>query len=100
MTLDDLPNHLDKMISNQKEKARKTFVAKYKGENIVCRSGKSSWPSIGAAKNAIINHFESLERLYSRYGYKYGLGEWNEVVKKEKDFRAKLWELIEFVQLT
>ena len=63
-TLDQLPDLLDKMLSEQKEQKNKTYVARYKGQNLIVRSGKSSWKKVGHAKTAIIQHFDNEEREY------------------------------------
>lgn len=108
-TLDDLSAVLDGMISSQKEKRQKTYVARYKGQNIVTKSGKSSWKQPGHAKNAIIRHFHQEEYDYRRSPYKgerivYGevydrKFSWEISRERSKQFRAKLWELIEIVEL-
>lgn len=105
-TLDELPAILDSMISSQKEKKSKTYVAKYKGKNLIMRSGKSSWKAINHAKLAILNHFERKEHNYI-YAF---VDEWNKNDKwtpayykaisgRKEEFRAKLWELVEIVEL-
>lgn len=107
-TLDELPTLLDSMISSQKEKKLKTYVAKYKGKNLVMTSGKSSWKAMNHAKAAVLNHFSYEEQRYKypptekyigadgreRQNYDYSQAE-----KREKEFRAKLWELVEIVEL-
>jgi hypothetical protein len=105
--LKELETILDTMISKQKEKKARTFVAKYKGKNLVMRSGKSSWRQIGHAKLAVLNHFEPQEHLYKYYpnGKRNEDGKVNPFVsqgseEREKEFRAKLFELIEIVELT
>ncbi len=100
-SLDDLPAILDEMISSQKEKKSKTYVAKYKGKNITVRSGKSSWKAVNHAKAAIIQHFSYREeREYKYYDYvRYETFDYKLAEKREKEFRAKLWELIEIVEL-
>ena len=109
--LNELTECLDKMLSKQKEKKARTFVARYKGENLITSSGKSSWKAVNHAKAAIILHFSKLEDSYA-YGYE--LDEngraprnflfWDKFTYAEKDkrreeFRQKLWELIEIVEL-
>ncbi len=108
--LNELTNCLDKMISKQKEKKARTFVARYKGKNIVTSSGKSSWKAVNHAKAAILLHFSSIEDSYV-YDYEYDekghkplYYVWNKFSYEERDkrreeFRKKLWELIEIVEL-
>ena len=107
--LNQLTDCLDKMISKQKEKKARTFVARYKGKNIVTSSGKSSWKAINHAKSAILLHFSSIKDSYV-YDYEYDesrryqVRDWNkfsyeERKKREEEFRQKLWELIEIVEL-
>ena len=98
--LKELETILDTMISKQKEKKARTFVAKYKGKNLVVRSGKSSWKATNHAKAAIIQHFCQAEQHYV-----YPEGYWRtlppeERKKRKQEFRAKLFELIEIVELT
>ena len=102
MTLDDLPQILEDMLSKQKEKRAKTFVARYKNKNLIMRSGKSSWKAVGHAKSAIIRHFHGLECQYKwDHDLKYGDPDYYKTVEtREKEFRAKLFELIEIVELT
>ena len=105
--LNELTEHLDKMFSKQKEKKVKTFVARYKGQNIVTKSGKSSWKAVNHAKAAIVLHFSSLEDSYL-YGHELGTPfryrnlnnfTYQERSERQEEFRKKLWELIEFVEL-
>lgn len=107
--LDELTDCLGKMISKQKEKKTRTFVARYKGKNLVTSSGKSSWKAINHAKAAILLHFSSIEDSYV-YDYEYDEGrrwqvhDWNKFSYEERDkrkeeFRQKLWELIEIIEL-
>lgn len=103
MTLDDLPQILDNMLSKQKEKRAKTFVARYKNKNLIMRSGKSSWKAVNHAKSAIIRHFhnEEVKFVDGNRTLRYGdVGNWEELTALEKQFRAKLFELIEIVELT
>ena len=108
MNLDDLPKILDDMLSKQKEKRAKTFVARYKGKNLITRSGKSSWKAVNHAKAAITLHFKRLE---SAYVYDYNIGErWPQINydkfslkernERQKQFRENLFKLIEIVELT
>ena len=92
MELTDIPQILDNMLSKQKEKRAKTFVAKYKGQNLIVKSGKSSWKAIGHVKTAIIQHFHGEEYRYHGYG-----PDWRE---KKEQFRAELFKLIDIVELT
>lgn len=108
--LNDLNKSLDEMISKQKEKKARTFVARYKGKNLVTSSGKSSWKAVNHAKAAILLHFYELERAYV-YGYEldengrpprdYDLYKFTYAEKdqRQEEFRKKLWELIEIVEL-
>lgn len=107
--LDELTDCLEEMISKQKEKKARTFVARYKGKNLITSSGKSSWKAVNHAKAAILLHFSSLESAYV-YDYEYDtsksyqLRDWNkfsseERKKRQEEFRKKLWELIEIVEL-
>lgn len=99
-TLDDLPSLLDEMISPQKEKKSKTYVAKYKGKNLVLRSGKSSWKAVNHAKAAIRLHFSGAERDYKYHDYTdYNSWDHKKSEAREKEFCAKLWGLIEIVEL-
>ena len=109
-TLDELPEILDKMISRQKEKKARTYVARYKGKNLIMNSGKSSWKELHHAKSAVLCHFNSAETRYKyeeaekyrsadgteRQNYNYNK---DNIAKREKEFRAKLFELIEIVEL-
>ena len=103
--LNDLNKCLDKMISEQKEKRVRTFVARYKGKNLVTSSGKSSWKAVNHAKAAILLHFYDLEHAYVYdTGKSHQLRDWNkfsieEREKRQEEFRKKLWELIEIVEL-
>lgn len=98
--LNELTEYLDNMLSNQKEKKNRTFVARYNGKNIVTSSGKSSWKAVNHAKAAILLHFSSLEddyvyehdRTWDKFSYQ-------ERQKRQDEFRKKLWELIEIVEL-
>lgn len=109
MTLDDLPQILDNMLSKQKEKRAKTFVARYKGRNLIMASGKSSWKAVNHAKSAIIHHFHNEETAYE-YGWPqinppyrdrhFDKFTYEERNSREDQFRAKLFELIEIVELT
>ena len=109
--LNKLSENLESMLSKQKEKKARTFVARYNGKNIVTSSGKSSWKAVNHAKAAIILHFSKLE---DSYAYEYELDEngraprnflfWDKFTHAEKDkrreeFRQKLWQLIEIVEL-
>lgn len=107
--LDELTDCLEEMFSKQKEKKARTFVARYKGKNLVTNSGKSSWKAVNHAKAAILLHFSSIEDSYV-YDYEYDtnkryqLRDWNKFSREEKEkrqeeFRKKLWELIEIVEL-
>ncbi len=103
--LNQLEEHLDKMFSNQKEKKNRTFVARYKGKNIRTKSGKSSWKAVNHAKAAIVLHFSDLEHQYvydyegkKPYGY-WDKFDYQERDKRRDEFRKKLWEFIEIVEL-
>jgi hypothetical protein len=104
-TLDELPILLDKMISSQKEKKSKTFVVKYKGKNLIMRSGKSSWKAVGHAKSAVLNHFKQEENCYvysvinNWATNKYTPAYYQAISGRKEEFRAKLWELVEIVEL-
>jgi len=99
-SLDELPNILDEMISTQKEKKSKTYVAKYKNKNLVLRSGKSSWKAVNHAKAAIRLHFNTAESKYVYQDYTdYASWDFKKKEVREKEFVAKLWELIEIVEL-
>lgn len=102
--LNELEEHLDKMFSNQKEKKNRTFIARYKGKNIRTKSGKSSWKAVNHAKAAIILHFSHLEDQYAYNNYSRWPASntnltYQERDKRRDDFRKKLWELIEIVEL-
>lgn len=109
MTLDDLPKILDEMVSKQKEKRAKTFVARYNGKNLIMRSGKSSWKQVNHAKSAVINHFQHEETAY-KYGWPqinppfrergYDKFTYEERNNREDQFRAELFKLIDIVELT
>lgn len=107
--LNELNECLDKMFSKQKEKKVRTFIARYKGKNLVTSSGKSSWKAVNHAKAAILLHFSSIEDSYV-YDYEYNANkrcqvrDWNkfpreEREKRKEEFRKKLWELIEIIEL-
>lgn len=82
-------------------------MAKYKGKNLIMRSGKSSWKAVNHAKLAVLNHFESAEHSYvydwdyeTRYNMRnYDKFSHQEREERRKQFRAKLWELVEIVEL-
>jgi hypothetical protein len=103
--LEQLQQRLDQMLSDQKEKKNRTFVAKYKGKNIRTRSGKSSWKAVNHAKAALLLHFSHLEHQYVYYDYRNRVDRvWNkfssyETDERRKQFREKLWEMIEIVEL-
>ena len=107
--LNEITECLDKMLSKQKEKKARTFVARYKGKNLITSSGKSSWKAVNHAKAAILLHFSSIEDSYVyKYEYdankRYQVRDWNKFSYEERDkrreeFRKKLWELIEIVEL-
>jgi len=107
--LNDLNKKLEEMISKQKEKKARTFVARYKGKKLITSSGKSSWKAINHAKAAILLHFSSIEDSYV-YEYEYDekrsyqVRDWNKFTydereQRKEEFRKKLWELIEIVEL-
>jgi len=102
--LEQLEQHLDQMFSKQKEKKNRTFVARYKGKNIRTSSGKSSWKAVNHAKAALLLHFSHLEDQYV-YGYINRVDRvWNkfssyEIDERRKQFREKLWQMIEIVEL-
>jgi hypothetical protein len=102
--LEQLEQRLDQMLSKQKEKKNRTFVAKYKGENIRTGSGKSSWKAVNHAKAALLLHFSHLEHQYV-YDYINRVDcVWNkfssyEINERRKQFREKLWEMIKIVEL-
>lgn len=105
--LNELENRLENMMSEQTEKRVRTFVARFKGKNIVTSSGKSSWKAVNHAKAAIRLHFSQLEDAY-KYGYELGKRHYQidynkftvtERKQREQDFVKKLWELIEFKEL-
>lgn len=99
--LNELSDVLDTMILKQKENKARTFVARYKGKNLIVRSGKSSWKAVNHAKSALIQHFSQEENKYM-----YPNGYWEKGVgyetrkKREEEFRARLFELIEIIELT
>lgn len=100
-TLDELPEILEKMVSSQKEKRKKTIVARYNGKNLITCSGKSSWRAVNHAKLAILNHFSTLEHRYV-YPNGYSSGNapsYSERKERKRQFREKLYSLIEFVEL-
>lgn len=109
MELIDLPQILDEMVSKQKEKRAKTFVARYKNKNLVMRSGKSSWKAVNHAKAAIIQHFSAEEAAY-KHGWSqvnpsyrsrnYDNFTYEEVNNRQDQFRAELFKLIDIVELT
>jgi hypothetical protein len=108
--LNEITECLDKMLSKQEEKKARTFVARYKGKNLITSSGKSSWKAVNHAKAAILLHFSNLETAYA-YGYEldengrpprhYDLYKFTYAEKDQRreEFRKKLWELIEIVEL-
>lgn len=95
MELTDLPQILDNMISKQKEKRAKTFVARYKGKNLIMKSGKSSWKAVNHAKAAVRNHFHHEEYLFVYSGRDYE--NYND---RRKQFGEALFKLIDIVELT
>lgn len=103
--MDIIIKELEK-ISEGKPKPRKSLIATYKGKPLKLRSGKSVWGQINHAKNAILCHFERLEYLYKYYpNGRLGInGEQNAFTtagaeQRKEEFRRKLWELIEIVEL-
>jgi hypothetical protein len=97
---------LDDMFSAQKEQKAKTYVAQYRGKNLIMRSKKSSWKKINHAKSAVINHFSGKESEYMYYPDgkwdKYGNlnpAEYNGTSIRKYEFRKRLFELIEIVEL-
>ncbi len=46
------------IYKDHKTKKQTPYRVKFNGEFITTKSKKTIWPSIGAAKNALINHFE------------------------------------------
>jgi hypothetical protein len=102
--LEQLEQRLDQMLSEQKEKKNRTFVARYKGKNIRTDSGKSSWKAVNHAKSALLLNFSHLENQYV-YGYINQANPfWNkflsyEIDERRKQFREKLWEMIKIVEL-
>lgn len=94
MELTDLPQILDNMLSKQKEKRAKTFVARYKGKNLIMRSGKSSWKAVNHAKAAVRNHFSSEEHSFV---YR---GDYHNYDERRKQFGEELFKLIDIVELT
>lgn len=109
--LKELETILDTMVSKQKEKKAKTFVVRYKGKNLIMSSGKSSWKQINHAKSAVLCHFNHLETKYifektETYTDSYGTVRQNynydrtNIKKRQEEFRTKLFELIEIVELT
>lgn len=102
--LEQLEQHLDQMFSKQKEKKNRTFVARYKGENIRTSSGKSSWKAVNHVKAALLLHFSHLEDQYAHGCTNRMSLDWNKFSHQEKDerrkqFREKLWQMIEIVEL-
>lgn len=100
MQLTDIPKILDEMVSKQKEKRAKTFVARYKGKNLIMRSGKSSWKQVNHAKSAVIRHFYLEEKNFAYDGWVMGESSWKETLQRKEEFRAELFKLIEIVELT
>jgi hypothetical protein len=106
-SLDELPAILDIMVSKQKETKQKTYVVKYKGKNLIMRSGKSSWRKINHAKAAVINHFNVLicDYKYFPNGKYNDEGKINPIncegaKERGEEFHKKLFELIEIVELS
>ena len=98
--LNELTEYLDNMLSNQKEKKNRTFVARYNGKNIVTSSGKSSWKAVNHVKAAILLYFSSLEDAYVyEHDRTWDKFSYQERQKRQDEFRKKLWELIEIVEL-
>lgn len=95
MQLTDLPQILDEMVSKQKEKRAKTFVARYKNKNLIMRSGKSSWKAVNHAKAAVRNHFSSEE-----HSFVYGGRDYENYNDRRKQFGEELFKLIDIVELT
>lgn len=102
--LNQLEEHLDKMLVTKDVKKTRTFVAKYKGKPIVTRSGKSSWKAVNHAKAALLLHFHRLEKMYV-YSWD-GVGRWptpyipfDVRIKREEEFRKMLWQLISIEEL-
>lgn len=73
----------DALVEDSKLKG--LWICMIDGHRIVVGSGKSSWVSIGAAKNALRNHFEKY------YGSLY---------KQEDAYQDLLMRRVEFIQLS
>ena len=70
------------------EKISNSFVMLLRGKRVKVRSGKNIWNSLGAAKNALRCHLESI--TYKNYALfdKYGKADWNatnETKRKAED---------------
>ncbi len=101
-----IEKYIDEMLSAQRGERVKTYVAQYKGNNLILQSGKCSWRKIGHAKSAIRNHFAGEESNYVYYpdGKYDASGKLNQINTngahgRYQEFRKKLFELIEIVEL-
>lgn len=88
-TLDNIPVELEKMIV-KKESKPSGYIIKYNGKRLVMNSGKKLWSTIGAAKLALLCHFNWYESKYSNYGNS---------KSRKAEFRDKLFSLVEIVPL-
>lgn len=103
-----IQEELSKMTQGKKKIKKSTPCRiKYNGEFLTTGSKKTIWPSIGAAKNALRLHFETIARVYS-YGYESIEQYWQNICKKhpysyteikqrEKEFFEDLYQEVEFV---
>jgi hypothetical protein len=98
-----IQEELAKMVET---KLKKPCRIKYKDQFLITYTRKTVWKTLGAAKNALRNHFGNTARAYS-YGYNSyeeyyeSLGEtrydYSEVAQREKEFFYALYEEVEFV---
>jgi len=99
-----IQEELEKMVET---KLKKPCRIKYKDQFLITYTQKTVWKTLGAAKNALRNHFGKTARAYS-YGYNSheeydeSLGEtrlysYSKVTQREKEFFDALYKEVEFV---
>ena len=106
-TLDNIPAELEKMIE-KKESQPSGYIIKYNGKRLVMKSGKKLWSTIGAAKTALICHFNWYESKYSMPPTEKYVGadgivrqdfDYRNTEPRKAEFRDKLFSLVEIVPL-
>ncbi len=99
--MDPIQEELEKMVGDGKIKKKRTFIVRYNGKNLITRSGKRAWAAQGHAKLAVQHHFSSMRYNYMYFddNGQYGNFSNDEAVKRMDDFNARLWSLVEIVEI-